>query len=137
MTRTWNVAAAASARERIEALLAPRRLSVRRDLTRLVLEAAPGRAGTEDALARVHDLCAKELAERTRIVSAELARAYRGDRAIATEILLAELKAEIQGYLEDEVGALAEDERLAAAIRSRLPRFLRPPLPVLNVPPAG
>ena len=82
-----------------------------------------------EILARIHDLCAKELAERVRIAAEDLKQAYAGGPTSSTEILLEELRQEIEGYITGEMADLVDDERLAAAVLHRLPHMLSAPHP--------
>ena len=113
------------AREAIERMLAPRRVRLRQTLAKFLLETDTDSAKADSVLARIHDLCAKELAERVRITADELKRAYAGTaRGLAESDLLAGIKSEIENALTGEMADLVEDERMAAALLSRLPRFL-------------
>ena len=116
----------AAARRLIERDLEPRRHAFREALLLVLLEHpdAAGRAERQGTMARVHDLCAKELAERVRIAGTALRRAYAGGPEITTSILLDELKREVEGYLTSELADLAADEYLVTRLLDRLPGFL-------------
>ena len=108
--------------------MAPRREAVRQHLTAILLESGlDPRPSRDDILGRVHDLCAKELAERVRIAAGELKRAYASPTEGATDILLEDLQQEIGLVITGEMADLVDDERLAALLLKNLPRFLPEP----------
>lgn len=114
-----------NAREMIRTQMEPRRIRFRDGLLRVMLEhAGASRLAREETLEKVHDLCAKELAERVRIAGDLLRRAWTGTPEVGLQLLLAEIREEIMGVLNDETGDLAEDERLVAILVDRLPGFL-------------
>ena len=114
-----------SARELIRRQLEPRRTRFRHGLLRVMLEhAGASRIAREETLEKVHDLCAKELAERVRIAGDLLRRAWTGTPEVGVQLLLGELREEIMAVLDDETGDLAEDERLVGLLVDRLPGFL-------------
>jgi hypothetical protein len=113
------------AREGIERVLAPRRIRLRQTLAKLLLETDPAATSADQVLARVHDLCVKELTERMRLASHELRQAYAGAvPGLAESDLLSGIKGEVENCLSGEMADLVEDERMVAAILGRLPRFL-------------
>lgn len=124
----WTPVQATTARLLIEQHLAPRREQVRKALMAILLEAGlDPRPPAEETLARVHDLCAKELAERVRIAAHDLKQAYASGPEAATDILLEDLRLEIEACITEEMADLVDDERLAAALLHQLPSFLAPP----------
>jgi len=126
----WTPAQATVARMLIEQHLAPRREAVRKAMIRILLDAgADPRPSVNDTLARVHDLCAKELAERVRIAADELKKAYASGPETSTHILLEDLRQEIELCVSDELSDLVGDELLAKALIDHLPKFLADPRP--------
>lgn len=114
-----------TARVMIRHLLEPRRVRFRYGLMRVMLEhAGASRIAREETLEKVHDLCAKELAERVRIAGDALRRAWTGTPEVGMQLLLGELREEIMAVLDEETGDLAEDERLVTILVDRLPGFL-------------
>ena len=114
-----------TARVLIRGLLEPRRVRFRNGLLRVMLEhAGATRLAREETLAKVHDLCARELAERVRIAGNALRRAWTGTPEVGVQLLLGEIREEILAVLDDETGDLAEDERLVTLLLDRLPGFL-------------
>jgi hypothetical protein len=129
----WTTAQATAARLLIDRLIAPRREQVRRAMMRILLEShLDPQPSAEDTLSRVHDLCAKELAARVRLAAVELAKAYRGGPEIATDILLEDLRLEVEHCIADEMADLVDDERLAATLLGRLPTVLPAPQPRIS-----
>lgn len=123
----WSPAQTTAARMVIDRLLAPRRLQVRQAMLRILLESGVDpMPSADDVLARVHDLCAKELAERVRIAAGALRAAYATDDPTATDLLLEELRGEVEACITESMADLVDDERLAASILGRLPSVLTP-----------
>ncbi len=128
----WTPAKATTARLLIEQHLAPRREQVRKAMLGILLEAGlDPRPPADDVLSRIHDLCAKELAERVRIAADDLKKAYASGPEAATEIVLEDLRQEVESCITGEMADLVDDERLAAALLHRLPKFLPAPKPLL------
>jgi hypothetical protein len=126
----WTPAQATTARMLIEQHLAPRREQVRKAMLGILLEAGiDPRPSVNETLARVHDLCAKELAERVRIAADDLKRAYASGPETSAELLLEDLRLEVEQFITGEMADLVDDERLAATLLGQLPRFLSTPRP--------
>jgi len=124
----WTPAQTTAARLLIEQHLAPRREQVRKAMMAILLEAGlDPKPPAEETLSRVHDLCAKELAERVRIAANDLKQAYAVGPEAGTDLLLDDLRLEIEQCITVEMADLVDDERLAAALLHQLPRFLTPP----------
>lgn len=114
-----------TARVAIRAMLEPRRARFRNGLLRVLLEhAGASRIAREETLEKIHDLCAKELAERVRLAGDLIRRAWSGTPDVGVQLLLGEIREEILAVLDDETGDLAEDERLAGLLVDRLPGIL-------------
>ena len=126
-----------AARLLVDHEVAPRRERFRKALLR-ALVARPsggGEAGRDWTMSRVHELCGMELSERIRIAADALRRTYAHAPPVPAADLAAQLKMEVDAYLNAELADLARDEHLVADLLARLPRITPDELPPIDPSP--
>lgn len=118
-------AAPAGTRIRIGRLLDRRRGRFRRTLVLLLGALERAGATPSESGAAVHDLCARELAKRVRLLRREIS--HSPPPASSRRDLLDAIRTEVDDYLAGETADLADDEAIARRMAARVPRLLPRP----------